>query len=431
MSNTILQQYLSLQFIPTDDLTGVEKLNKAIEVLVKKLKKEKHRIAQFTLVALDPNISPDDPNLQEVQAVVIEKWPVFINKAGGNNLVTYNRAVILQTLSELCLDNIEIAGIVWLTGSSIFKHYSLGREEATLSAWLKELGRNYERASREIWAVADFKLTSKLPDFTNADLQLKYNTVNKASLKQKLQAAAGPHINEPAHNTATNGNPNWPNHNPQAWATEFGRIASEGISAAMDKISKTNSDEIASYFSESNNKLNEFLGQIKPYFETLGSSLINKSNSLDLRSQLLWLKESQYSNSFDDSYREADSTHLPFFIAKDITDIIPKLYPVSVDHFAKEIARVSNPDADSPIFVTEAIEAGSKNERVKALINSDQEVQGRITLYTFIAGCFSRKYNKEDLAKHTGIKNETAILKTELLVWLLHDMQALKLSTSK
>jgi len=432
MNSTILQQYLSLQFIPIDDESGVEKLNKAIEVLVKKLKKEKSRIAQFTLVALDPNISPDDPILQEVQAIVIEKWPVFINKVGGNNLVTYNRAVILQTLSELCSDSIEIAGIVWLTGSSILKHYSFGREEETLKTWLSELGNKYEEEARKMWTVTDFKLNSKLPEFKNSDLQLKYNTVNKVSLKEKLYAAAGPNkLNDSGQQVGTEGNRYWPQNNPVNWVTDFGNLASEGIASSIDAISKGNSNEVVTYLSKSDTKINEFLNQLKPYFEGLGNSLLNKSNSLDLRSQLLWLKESQFSNSLNASYREAESDLLPFFIANDVSEIIPKLYPASVDHFAKEIARVSKSNADSTTSIFDAIEAGSKNALIKNIVASNQESTGRIPLYTFIAGCFSGKHKKEELTQYTGIKNETTIPKTELLVWLLHDMQAFKLSTSK
>lgn len=53
MSNTILQNYLTLQFIPIDDESGVDELNQSIEQLTKKLKKEKNRIVQFTLLAID------------------------------------------------------------------------------------------------------------------------------------------------------------------------------------------------------------------------------------------------------------------------------------------------------------------------------------------------------------------------------------------
>lgn len=432
MSNTILQQYLSLQFIPIDDESGVEKLNKAIEVLVKKLKKDKSRIAQFTLVALDPNISPDDPILQEVQTIVIDKWSVFINKVGGNNLVTYNRAIILQTLSELCSDSIEIAGIVWLTGSSILKQYSFGREEETLKDWLKEIGNRYETEARKIWAVSDFKMTVKMPDLESPIPSTKPTLINGEYLKEKLYAAAGPQYHDGARNVnTTDGNRYWAHNNPHHWVTDFGNIASEAISAGVNSAIKATHKDLNASIGSTLEKITEYLKEFNPYLENLGNALLNKSHSLDLRSQLLWLKESQFSNSLNTSYRETESDLLPFFIANDISEILPKLYPASVDHFAKEIARVSKSDADKTTSILDAIEMGSKNALIKSMIASNQESTGRIPLYTFIAGCFSGKYKKEDLTKCTGIRNETTIPKTELLVWLIHDIQAFKLSTSK
>ena len=114
MNNSILQEYLTLQFIPADDETVVDKLKKSIEQLEKKLLKEKNKIIQFTLVALDPNTSTDEPVLLEVQDLIIKNWPVYVNKAGGDNLVTYNRAVILSALDNLAND-IQLAGIISLS----------------------------------------------------------------------------------------------------------------------------------------------------------------------------------------------------------------------------------------------------------------------------------------------------------------------------
>lgn len=432
MSNTILQQYLTLQFIPIDDELGVEKLNKAIEALVKKLKKDRQRIAQFTLIALDPNCSPDDPVLKEVQEIIIEKWPVFINKAGGNNLVTYNRSVILQSLSELCTDNVEIAGIVWLTGNSIIKHYSKGREEEILKSWLKEIGIKYESEARNLWTISDLKVAAKFPKASSNEVKLDTHTANKSYLQGRLHAAAGPNkMKENGVNEANdNANRYWPQSNAN-WVTDFGYIAAEAISGSINAVFKANNKELTEYLTQSHENINEFLDQLKPYIESVSNSMLNKSLSLDLRSQLLWLKESMYSSSLDGSYREVDSGLLPFVIANDVAKIIPKLYPTSVDYFAKEIARASAPDIDSDKPILDLIEAGEKNDLAKRIISIDYEYIGRMTLYAFIAGCYSGKYKKEELKQHTGIDHDRAVSKTELLVWLLHDIQAIKLSTSK
>lgn len=430
MNNTILQQYLTLQFIPIDDESGVDKLQKSADHLAKKLKKEKYRISQFTLCAIDPGVSSEDPIMQEVQELVIKNWPVFVNKAGGNNLVTYNRAVILEALSQLSHEVVEIAGIIWLTGSSILKHYNLGREEEAITGWLKEIGILYENKAREIWAVSDYKLNGKLPTLENSTLQLKNYTTNADFLKEKLHAAAGPNKNnESGQVVETSGNRYWPNTN-QNWATDFGNIASEGIATSINSVVKANNKEVSTYVTQSNENLKAYLNLLNPYFGTLVSSLLNKSNSLDLRSQLLWIKESQYSDTLNESYRIAESNSLPFYIANDIAKIVPPIYPSSVDYFAKEIARVSNSDVDNKIQLGVAIEAISK-DRYLQKDGPETDVQGRITLYHFVSGISKGKYKIENMTLLTGLTLETNVTKTELLVWFLHDMQSIKLSLVK
>lgn len=432
MSNTILQNYLTSQFIPIDDESGVDKLNKSIEQLAKKLKKEKSRIAHFTLVAVDPNIPSDDEIIAEVQKLVITNWPMFVNKAGGNNLTTYNRVVILEALNQLSNESAEIAGIIWLTGSSVLKHCNLGRENEIVSEWLKEIGNKFELEARKNWAISDFKLNLKLPELSKLELELKSYTVNKDDLKEKLEAAAGSHkVNEVGQAIPTNGNRYVVTNNPHNWVNDFGKLASDAIASSISSVSKTSNKEITTYLTESNKQLSEYLTQLKPYFEELGKALLNKSNSLDLRSQLLWIKESQYSESLNDSYRILESSLLPFYIAYDIAKIVPAIYPISIDFLAKEIARVNKSDMDTEIILTDVIEAIIKNIAIKNLFPNKNLVSGRNTLYNFIIAVANGKEEMTNLQVITGLNKDTKITKSELLVWFLHEMQVAKLSNSK
>lgn len=432
MSNTILQNYLTLQFIPIDDESGVDKLNKSIEQLAKKLKKEKSRIAQFTLVAVDPNIPSDDEIIAEVQKLVITNWPVFVNKAGGNNLTTYNRVVILEALNQLGEESAEIAGIIWLTGSSTLKHYNLGREKEILSEWLVSIGNKFELEARKNWAISDFKLNLKLPELSNSELKPKSYEVNKDDLKEKMEAAAGSHkVNDAGQQIATNGNRYSTAHNPFHWVTDFGKLTSEAIATSINSVSKANNKEVATYLTESNKQVSEYLKQLKPYFEELGKSLLNKSNSLDLRSQLLWIKESQYSESLNDSYRVLESSLLPFYIAYDIAKIVPAIYPISIDFLAKEIARATKTDMDEEVLLTDAVETIIKNDTIKSLFPNKELITSRNTLYNFIIAVANGSEKTTKLQAITGLNKDIKITKNELLVWLLHEMQVTKLSNSK
>jgi hypothetical protein len=411
MNNSILQEYLTLQFIPADDETVVDKLKKSIEQLEKKLLKEKNKIIQFTLVALDPNTSTDEPVLLEVQDLVIKNWPVYVNKAGGDNLVTYNRAVILSALDNLAND-IQLAGIIWLTGRNVIKYYNLGREETILKTWLKKIGHKYEISARQIWGLSAFQESSKKAG--EAIEELPAININKSGLKTKLLAAAGPtYTNEQGENIASeNPNLNWPESNGP-WVTSFGNLASDAIANIITSSIKANNKEILNFFFRQS------------------TSFSTKSLSLDLRNQLLWLKESQYSPSFEMSYRDIDKSILPFVISKDLVDIIPTIYPQSVDYFAMEISRVSDTETDKEIIIGDIPPMIKNKNSLESVFLPYTEINGRSSLYSFILSLFHNKTTITEAENTIGLSKKTSMKKSEFLIWLLHDIQAIKLANTK
>lgn len=421
MSNSILQQYLNSQFISLAEDADIEKLKKTADQIEKKLRKDKHRLPQFALVAIDPNTPVSDPVLQEVQEMVIKNWPAFVNKAGGDNLVSYNRVIIMEALSSLATDA-GLAGIIWLTVSQVIKHYSLGREAELLKGWLHAIASTYETAARRNWSVSDFKLEAKLPELP----ELKTYTVSRPNLTTRLSAAAGPtYINESGTNTSSEkGNQYWPNQN-QHWTGQFGRVATEGIASAVDAVSKANSKEVGAF-------LSQYLNGLKPYLESLGQAVVNKSNSVDLRSQLLWVKESQFSVCMNTSYREIDAAILPFAIAKDIADIIPAIYPASVDFFAKEIARVTNDGMDKPVSIKDLLGiVQQQKDAVKPLLAAGSEGSGRQEMYQFITVLVNEQATIDSIQAMTGIPETASITPADLIVWLLHGRQVKQLISVK
>ena len=103
MADSILQIFLNKQFIKHDKEEDVGKLKKAAAEVQKKLAKQKNKVISYTLVALDPNISDDEPVLDEVQTIIVKNWQTFLNSATKtkDKPVTYIRAVILQALNTL------------------------------------------------------------------------------------------------------------------------------------------------------------------------------------------------------------------------------------------------------------------------------------------------------------------------------------------
>ena len=79
MAETLLQTYLNNQFVKTTEEGNINNLKKAIDELVKQLLKKRTKIIAYTLVALDPQISENDPVVIEVEKIIIKKWPAFKN----------------------------------------------------------------------------------------------------------------------------------------------------------------------------------------------------------------------------------------------------------------------------------------------------------------------------------------------------------------
>jgi hypothetical protein len=288
---------------------------------------------------------------------------------------------------------------------------------------LYSIANVYETTARKNWSVIDFKLEVKIPALP----ELKTNTVSRSSLTNRLSAAAGPSfINEVGTNVkAEKPNEYWPDNN-EHWSGQFGRIATEGIANSIDAVAKANNKEVGTF-------LAQYIDALKSYLESLGQSVVNKSNSLDLRSQLLWVKESQYSLCMNTSYRDIETAVLPFVISKDITDIIPAIYPVSVDFFAKEIARVSNEKMDLLIPIRDILDSIYQHkELIKPLLVFGTEMQnGRQGLCQFIVAMINEQVTITNLYAMTGITEDIAISHSDILIWLIQSYQTKQLTSFK
>ena len=106
MPATILQDFLDNRFIKTDDIDNIKNLKAASTEIEKQLRKKKPMIIAYALVAFDPTVAPDDSIVEDVEKVIIKKWPAFKNSVINtkDTPVSYVQAVILQALASLSND---------------------------------------------------------------------------------------------------------------------------------------------------------------------------------------------------------------------------------------------------------------------------------------------------------------------------------------
>lgn len=420
MDKSILQEYLNLQFIPLDDDSALDKLKKASAEIAKKLQKDKSRIISYTLVALDPQISVDDSSLAEVKEIVIKHWPVFATKA-SDLLITYLRAVILEALQNIS-NNIQLAGIIWLTGSSALPYYILDREANTLKEWLENIGNIYEQEAESQW-----KASSEI-QFTNP-AQVSLNTtitspqVSADTLAADLKAASA-HKNYGGENPG--GTQNW-----DTWPVFFSTRAGEGLSKEINRALTLQGNSLKKGLDGYNTQLNEYFSGLGKYFENISKQMILGTQSIQRRSQLLWVKEALYSVGQKTSYRNISKSDLPFVLAKDMQSLITFIYPVSVDFFTKEILRNIIDDADTKVSFSNLLGA-DKLKNIQNIFGTQSTIDtSRKPLINYIQRLVSNQTTIEQMECETGIKANSEISLADFTVYLLHDLQSIRLTTIK
>ena len=421
MNKSILQEYLNLQFIPLDDDNALDKLKKASAEIAKKLQKDKVKIIPYTLVALDPQIPVDDSTLAEVKEIVIKNWPVFATKA-SDNLVTYLRAVILEVLQSIS-DNSILAGIIWLTGSNAFPYCNLGRETDTIKEWLENIGNIYEKEAENQWSISsDIQFDNPAQVALNATITTLQ--VSSETLTAELKAAS-------ASTSYGGANPGDTNRHYHTWPNFFSTRAGEGIAKEVNRALTSQSTSLKKGLEGYNTQLNEYFSGLGKYFENISKQMILGTQSIQRRSQLLWVKEALFSIGQKTSYREIPKSDLPFVLAKDMQSLITLIYPVSIDFFTKEILRSVVNDADEKLSFANLLEV-DRLKNVQSILGAQSTIDSsRKPLTNYIQQLATKQTTIDQLESETGIKPDSEISLADFTVYLLHDLQSVKLATAK
>ena len=424
MTDSILQSFLDHQFIKTDESENISNLNKAVVELQKQLSKKKKKIITYTLVALDPTISDDDPIVQEVETLIIKKWPAFRNSVAKtkDTPIAYVQAVILESLNKLSKDE-NLAAIIWHTGCNIISHYKLAGQEKLLTSFLLEIGKKVEEAGRRNWSILKNAKFDTIDPIEISEPNVSSGKVAEEALQTHLMAAA-------AQQGAGGENPQWPSHNAAPWPTFFSTRAAKGLSEEINAALSTQNKSLTSI----SNAIQEALAKLKPYLEQVSSSLLQSSQSLNKRSNLIWWKQALYSRKLNSGYRTLDPLALAACMAVDLADNVSPIHPKSVDFFLKETLRdVLGNETDTEVAVAKLLEQLQKlSDDEKQLLESlCNENESRKSLGACMADMMKEKMNVDEFFKRTGLVKKAKISFGELAVWLFHDLQANTLANTK
>jgi len=435
MTESILQTYLNEQHIKTDVTENIESLKKVVKEVEKHLirKKIKPDIISYILVALDPKIKDSEPVVQQVEEIIIKKWPAFKNSVTATKDVstTYVRAVILESLSQLSKDNAATAALVWLTARDVIKYYQLDAEENSIRTFLQRLADQAEENGQGAWGVSNTLQVSKFNGVEISISAVKAAEIDEESLKQQLLDA----MVYSGWNTQAGGGKN-PQHQIQnnwSWPKFAAENSAIGITEVVNSALSQQAKSLSIISSSVQESLDDYFSQLQPFFEDVDNSISNSITANNKRSDLLWWKQSLYSSSLNASYRSFDPLNAAICMAYDLNEQVDPIYPESLDYLLRETLKDVHGDqaAEERPLIDWLQDSLSLHENIQSALK-DFAVQGeeRQSLLNAWANVLYLGETTNFFIE-TGIDKKAKLTASDLAVWLFHGLQAQKLATNK
>lgn len=413
MENKYLQLILQAGLLDLGDSDErLENIEKSIADLEAKLKKQQSLLPAYTLVALDPNINPEEPVLTEVEAIIATHWKALRAKFSERPILII-RAVILHALYNVGIHDAKIARIIHLTATNFYPYAKLEREKSIVENILSELAELAEKNAMEEWSLVDEEPKIKIGTLKVDGLKSVNISVNGNSLKQKLVEAA---------NRSSGYNPY---QHPDEWAESFSNHATNGISKAIETASN---DVVKSLdLSLVETSINKFFAEFKKSLDQSLKDSFTSIQAVERRSKLLWWKETLYSSSLENSYRSVSEILQPVIMANDLYNQLPSITPVSVDYLLRDTLILINNKADEKITFSELLEQISKIDNTTVLKYYLEDIDladKRISITDFLSLLINGKVQASSLKQYTGIDENEQVSLTDIAVMILHDLMA-------
>jgi hypothetical protein len=412
----MLQEFLDANLLPITDEGYFEKIKKTADEIAKKLTKSKVKVLSYTLTALDPDVPADNPDVIEVKELITKNWSTFSTNS-KDTPVTFIRAVMLEALQAVSIET-NVASLIWLSGRNIQQQFKLiGKEKELIKNFLLSLGKVVETAAIESWTLPS---ETKLQKLAVEIKEIVGGVLDKAEVEAHLKAAA-------IHSSLGEGgeNPQYPSHNASIWPKFFAERAGQGLTDSINKSLKKQAKSVSENQTQIQEAVNKLLSQTQ-------SEILERNSLLQMRTQLLWWKESCYSTSLNQSYRGQQNGLLQILLANDYSAFVPTIYPTSADYFLKETHRALVKDENKKTKVSEILkQVELSKEALKKVFAEPSAEVGRISLLNFIKGLVWNKYNAEQFKNLVGFEDTAEMTISDFTVWLFHDLQSLKISTSK
>lgn len=414
MESKLLQPFLQaglLDIGDSDERLG--HIEKSIAELQKKLEEDHSLIPQYTLVALDPEISDDEPVLIDTEALVSAHWKALRSKF-SERPIPLIRAVILNALYNTGIKNSYIARIIYLTASNFYPYAKLGREKDIVEKMISELGDVAEKEAIEDWSFVEEESTLKLGALKLKGLNVESVKFEKAVFEKEWSEAFG---NAPSGHGPQHGLQNID------YQAHFKTKTTDAITTSIDVTLDNLTKSISAIDIEG--PINKFFTEFK---KTLDASLKNSFSSViavERRSKLLWWKETLYSSSIKDSYRTLDKFTQPIIMAYDLYLELPSITPVSVNFLLSDTLLLLEQTANEKMKFSEYlknIENDEKKEILKNYFEDKGIPKGRICITDYLNLIVNSETPITNIKEYTGIDESDLVSLSDISVMILRDL---------
>jgi len=418
MALDILQRFLTARLFDVGgDDTRVVKLREAAADLANVIKAAPHRVAIFTMVAIDGQIGPDDPLIIEVTGILEKRWQSYAGAFVDASLPTVARAIVLQALASAMASD-AVAAAVTLTARNMLPHIGAQSDRNLWIDLIQEADRRLDTRAQREWALPHAAAASDVALTLDGVPALAPPTLSRDWLTKQLQAASGP--SNAQGEALKTPNPHWPNEG-SPWSHQFAPAAASATAAAVDAVIKALAEKV-----DEQAGAKALADTVSKYVSEVAATLTQTAAGIERRTSLLWWKEALFSPSTGLSYRDLAPPVAAALAALDASAQTQAFAPRMAEAFVRETVRSIGEEKmlrAQPISQLCSVVIQASDDVRTTLREGYAQVHteaGRIPL----AGVLAGELDASVLSARLGIDGSVAISPADFGVWLFRDLQA-------
>lgn len=415
MSGYFLQQLLNEGHLRDlgEDETRFDYLTSAVGTLAAFLASEAGRpeVIPFTIVGLDSDAPPEDPVFDRVTEAIVREWSTYENVYPGERPRQLLRMVTLAAIEAASASTTAVAAAAWYTASNWLL---VGKNPAgAVGDFVARLAADTEKEAVELWKRPSGKTSFRMPSRASAEVKpIERFSLKKDLITDSLKEAVVEGI---GHVRINHGNLR---NNPEAWVEAMAPKLASAILTAAETGGNVAIDRINKAGLLSAEGIKEFAASIGERVREAMEEAERAASGRDLRSDLLWWRQSLYSPSQRVSYRDLDAPQAVLMMAFDLHSLIPSLAPHSVEFILRETAGACGLDADFTLVDLVSLAGGHRGLWREGYHASVPERPRRAPVLTV---ALADQGGAEDWL---GRASAASLSSQDAAVWLFRELQA-------